>query len=276
MSIITLTTDFGIKDHFAGIFKGKIHSLFPETNIIDISHSIDKFNVLEASYLLATSYAHFPKGTVHIVAVDATRNADTNHIAILYDGHYFIGADNGIFGGLTNKKNPEKIVQITIHDRLIEGSSDLDVFATVATHLAKGGEMTVIGTPITEIKKMNMLVPILDQNLKSIRGHIIYIDDFGNCVTNISKNYIEEVAKGRQYIVRFSVYTINRVKNNYADFKNNKSTDLNTMAGNEIALFNQDGFLEIAVYRSNPNRSGSAHTLLGLKMQDAVIVEFSE
>lgn len=276
MSIITLTTDFGIKDHFAGIFKGKIYSLFPETNIIDISHSIDKFNVLEASYLLATSYAHFPKGTVHIVAVDATRNADTNHIAILYDGHYFIGADNGIFGGLTNKKNPEKIVQITIHDRLIAGSSDLDVFATVATHLAKGGEMTVIGTPITEIKKMNMLVPILDQNLNSIRGHVVYIDDFGNCVTNISKNYIEEVAKGRQFSVRFSVYTINRVKNNYADFKNNKTGELNAMAGNEIALFNQDGFLEIAVYRSNPNRSGSAHTLLGLKMQDAVIVEFSE
>ena len=274
MSIITLTTDFGIKDHFAGIFKGKIHSLFPETNIIDISHSIDKFNVLEASYLLATSYAHFPKGTVHIVAVDATRNADTNHIAILYDGHYFIGADNGIFGGLTNKKNPEKIVQITIHDRLFAGSSDLDVFATVATHLAKGGEMTVIGTPITEIKQMNMLVPILDQNLKSIRGHVVYIDDFGNCVTNISKNYIEEVAKGRQFSVRFSVYTINRVKNNYADFKNNKTAELNAMAGNEIALFNQDGFLEIAVYRSNPNRSGSAHTLLGLKMQDAVIVEF--
>ena len=276
MSIITLTTDFGLKDHFAGIFKGKIYSLFPETNIIDISHSIDKFNVLEASYLLATSYAYFPKGTVHIVAVDATRNADTNHIAMLYDGHYFISADNGIFGGLTNKKNPEKIVQITIHDRLIDGSSDLDVFAAVATHLAKGGEMNVIGSPLTEIKKMNMLVPILGDNLNSIRGHVVYIDDFGNCVTNISKNYIEEVAKGRQFSVRFSVYTINRVKNNYADFKNNKTGELNAMAGNEIALFNQDGFLEIAVYRSNPNRSGSAHTLLGLKMQDAVIVEFSE
>lgn len=276
MSIITLTTDFGLKDHFAGIFKGKIYSLFPETNIIDISHSIDKFNVLEASYLLATSYTHFPKGTVHVVAVDASRNSDTNHIAMLYDGHYFISADNGVFGGLINKKNPEKIVQITIHDRLIDGSSDLDVFATVATHLAKGGEMNVIGAPLTEIKKMNMLVPILGDNLNSIRGHVVYIDDFGNCVTNISKKYIEEVARGRQYSVRFSVYTINRVKHNYADFKNNKTAELNAMAGNEIALFNQDGFLEIAVYRSNPNRSGSAHTLLGLKMQDAVIVEFSE
>jgi S-adenosylmethionine hydrolase len=274
MSIITLTTDFGLKDHFAGILKGKIYSLFPESTIIDISHLVDKFNLLEASYLLATSYSHFPKGTVHVVAVDASRNADTLHIVMQYDGHYFIGADNGIFGVLTNKKKPDNIVQITIHDRLIEGSSDLDVFATVATHLAKGGEMTVIGSPLTEIKKMNMLVPILNQNLKSIRGHIVYIDDFGNCVTNISKSYIEEVASGRPYSIRFSVYTIKRVKNNYADFKNNHSADLNAMAGNEMALFNQEGYLEIAVYRSNPNRSGSAHTLLGLKMQDAVIVEF--
>ena len=274
MSIITLTTDFGLKDHFAGIFTGKIYSLLPETNIVDLSHSIDKFNVLEASYLLSVSYSHFPKGTVHIVAVDASRNADTTHIAMLFDGHYFIGADNGIFGGLINKRNPDKIVQITIHDRLIDGSSDLDVFATVATHLAKGGEMTVIGSPVTEIKKRNMLVPILDQNLNSIRGHIVYIDDFGNCVTNISKKYIEEIAKGRQYSVRFSVYTIKRVKNNYADFKNNTTADLNSMAGNEIAIFNENDFLEIAVYRSNPKRSGSAHTLLGLKIQDAVIVEF--
>jgi S-adenosylmethionine hydrolase len=274
MSIITLTTDFGLKDHFAGIFKGKIYSLLPETNIVDLSHSIDKFNVLEASYLLSVSYSHFPKGTVHIVAVDASRNADTTHIAMLFDGHYFIGADNGIFGGLINKRNPDKIVQITIHERLIDGSSDLDVFATVATHLAKGGELSVIGSPLIEIKKMNMLVPILDQNFNSIRGHVVYIDDFGNCVTNISKKFIEEIAKGRQYSVRFSVYTIKRVKNNYADFKNNATAELNAMAGNEIAIFNENDVLEIAVYRSNPKRSGSANTLLGLKIQDAVIVEF--
>jgi S-adenosylmethionine hydrolase len=274
MSIITLTTDFGLKDHFAGIFKGKIYSLLPESSIVDLSHSIDKFNVLEASYLLSVSYKHFPKGTVHVVAVDASRNADTNHIVMLYDGHYFIGADNGIFSGITNNKIADRIVQITIHDRLVSGANDLDVFATVATHLAKGGEMSIIGSPISEIKKMNMLVPILDQNFSSIRGHVVYIDDFGNCVTNISKKFIEEIAKGRQYSVRFSVYTIKRVKNNYADFKNNASADLNAMAGNEIAIFNENDVLEIAVYRSNPKRSGSAHTLLGLKIQDAIIVEF--
>lgn len=275
MSIITLTTDYGHKDHFAGILKGKIFSILPDTNIVDISHSIDKFNILEASYLLSVSYAHFPKGTVHVVCVDASRNADTIHIAMLYDGHYFVGADNGIFGGLTNKLNAEKIVQINIHDRLINGSSDLDVFATVATHLAKGGEMNVIGSPLSEIKKMNVLVPIVDENAKSIKGNVVYVDDFGNCVTNISRNYIEEIAKGRHYSVRFSSHTIKKVRNSYSDFKNNSSTDLNSMAGNEVAIFNQDNFLEIAIYRSNPSRSGSAQSLLGLRIQDVVIVEFA-
>lgn len=275
MSIITLITDYGLKDHYAGILKGKIFSYLPEINVIDISHTIDKFNILEASYLLAVSYNHFPKGTVHIVGVDASQNADTFHIAMLYDGHYFIGADNGIFGNLISKLNPEKIVQINIHDRLINGSGDLDVFAMVATHLAKNGEMSVIGTPITSIKKMNVLVPIVDQNEKSIRGNVVYIDDFGNCVTNIPRNLIEEIANGRNYEIRFSLHTIRNVKNHYSDFKNNSSSALKSMEGNEIAIFNQAGFLEIAIYRSNPARTGSANTLLGLKMQDVVMVEFT-
>jgi len=276
MSIITLITDYGLKDHYAGILKGKIFSYLPEINVVDISHTIDKFNVLEASYLLSASYSHFPKGTVHIVGVDASQNADTFHIAMLYDGHYFIGADNGIFGSLINKINPEKIVQINIHDRLINGSGDLDVFAMVATHLAKNGELNVIGTPISSIKKMNVLAPIVDQNSKSIRGNVVYIDDFGNCVTNISKSFIEETANGRNYEIRFSVHSIRNVKNHYSDFKNNTSSALKSMEGNEIAIFNQAGFLEIAIYRSNPARTGSANTLLGLKMQDVVMVEFVE
>lgn len=276
MSIITLITDYGLKDHYAGILKGKIFSYLPEINVIDISHTIDKFNVLEASYLLSASYSHFPKGTVHIVGVDASQNADTFHIAMLYDGHYFIGADNGIFGSLINKINPEKIVQINIHDRLINGSGDLDVFAMVATHLAKNGELNVIGTPISSIKKMNVLAPIVDQNSKSIRGNVVYIDDFGNCVTNISKSFIEETANGRNYEIRFSVHSIRNVKNHYSDFKNNTTSALKSMEGNEIAIFNQAGFLEIAIYRSNPARTGSANTLLGLKMQDVVMVEFVE
>ncbi|SEQ04254.1 SAM hydrolase/SAM-dependent halogenase family protein [Flavobacterium urocaniciphilum] len=276
MSIITLITDYGLKDHYAGILKGKIFSYLPEINVIDISHTIDKFNVLEASYLLSASYSHFPKGTVHIVGVDASQNADTFHIAMLYDGHYFIGADNGIFGSLINKINPEKIVQINIHDLLINGSGDLDVFAMVATHLAKNGELNVIGTPISSIKKMNVLAPIVDQNSKSIRGNVVYIDDFGNCVTNISKSFIEETANGRNYEIRFSVHSIRNVKNHYSDFKNNTTSALKSMEGNEIAIFNQAGFLEIAIYRSNPARTGSANTLLGLKMQDVVMVEFVE
>ena len=98
MSIITLISDFGLKDHYVGILKGKIYSQFPEVNIVDISHFVSKFNIFDASYLLEVSYHHFPKGTVHVMAVDAAQTQDTNHVALLYDGHYFIGADNGVFG----------------------------------------------------------------------------------------------------------------------------------------------------------------------------------
>ncbi len=276
MSIITLTTDYGVKDHFAGILKGKLFSILPTVNIVDISHAIDKFNLLEASYLTAVSYKHFPKGTVHIVAVDAARNADTAHIVMLYDGHYFVGADNGIFGSVASKVQPEKIIQINIHDRLTQGASDLDVFANVAAHLAKGGELNVVGTPLSNIKKMNVLVPVVDEKAKTIKGHVVHIDDFGNCVTNISKSFIEDMAKGRTYSIRFFLHTINKVKNNYSDFKNNSTADLNAMIGNQIAIFNQDDYLEIAIYKSNPSRTGSARSLLGLKIQDVVLVEFTE
>ena len=87
---------------------------------------------------------------------------------------------------------------------------------------------------------------------------------------------MEEIEKGRHYSVRFSSHLIKKVKNHYSDFKNNTTAALKSMEGNEIAIFNQDDFLEIAIYRSNPSRSGSAQSLLGLKMQDVVIVEFTE
>jgi len=276
MSIITLTTDFGLKDHFAGIFKGKIYSLFPETNIIDISHSIDKFNVLEASYLLATSYAHFPKGTVHVVAVDASRNADTNHIAMLYDGHYFIGADNGILSMLTQKVVPQKMVAITIHDRLHNDATDMDVFVKVACHLSKGGLLNVIGKEITQLQVVTGLQASVASNLNSIKGNVIYIDHFGNVVTNISKKQFLDVAKGRPYEIVMKNKNIKTILPNYSSIASNEKYAVKNYEGEKLAIFNEAGFLEIAIFRSNPSKIGSANSLLGLSYRDVVLIQFNE
>ena len=148
MSIITLTTDYGLKDHFVGSLKGKIMSQLPNATIVDISHNVDPFNVAEASYIIEAAYSSFPKGTVHLIGVDCEMNIENNHIALQWNDHYFIAADNGILSILTDKIIPEKIYAINIHDRLHLEATDMDVLITVATHLSKGGLPNVIGKEI--------------------------------------------------------------------------------------------------------------------------------
>lgn len=281
MSIITLTTDYGLKDHFVGALKGKIISEFPEARIIDISHDIDPFNTTEASYVIGAGYLSFPKGTVHLIGVDSEINKENpHHIAIEWDGHFFICADNGILSILTQKIVPQKMVMINIHDRLPTDATDLDVFVKVACHLAKGGSLNVIGKEIKAIKEITELQPVVASEGNSIKGYVIYIDHFGNVVTNISKKLFLEVAKGRPYEIEM----IRNLKNDKTNIKNiwPKYSDITIsdtypvkyFEGKKLAIFNEAGYLEIAIFRSNPNTVGSASSLLGLGYRDAVIIEF--
>ncbi|MCO6149411.1 S-adenosyl-l-methionine hydroxide adenosyltransferase family protein [Flavobacterium sp. NRK1] len=274
MSIITLTTDFGLKDHFVGSLKGKIISGYNEAVIIDISHDIDLFNVSEASYIVGAAYNSFPKNSVHIIGVDAELTKDNRHIAMQWNDHYFVCADNGILSMLTQKIKPQKIVEINIHDRLADGSTEMDAFVAVACHLAKGGQLSVIGREIKEIKEISELQPVISNDNNSIKGYIVYIDHFGNCVTNISHKLIKEVAKGRDFEIRFSTKTIKSVRKNYSDFIIREPFTIKDHEGDKLALFNEAGYLEIAIYRSNPSTVGTARTLLGLKFRDVVNVVF--
>jgi S-adenosylmethionine hydrolase len=171
MSIITLTTDYGLKDHFVGALKGKILSEYPEISIVDISHDIDPFNTVEASYIIGAAYASFPKGTVHIIGVDIELNKENNHIVMQWNDHYFIAADNGILSMLSQKIVPQKIVSINIHDRLHEDATDLDVFVKVGCHIAKGGLLNVIGKEIKTIKQVTDLQAVVSDDGKTLKGY---------------------------------------------------------------------------------------------------------
>jgi len=274
MSIITLTTDFGLKDHFVGALKGKILSCHAEAVIVDISHHVDLFNISEASYIVGAAYDSFPQGTVHLVGVDAELTKENRHIAMLWNGHYFICADNGILSLLTEKIVPEKIVEINIHSRLPEGSSEMDVFVMVACHLSQGGLLNVIGREITDIKQIYDLHPVVAPDNTFIRGCVVYIDHFGNCITNITRKHVKEIAKGRDFEITFSTKSIKAVKAGYSDFTVNERFSLKDYEGEKLAIFNEAGFLEIAIYRSNPSTVGTAKTLLGLKFRDVVSVVF--
>ena len=273
MSIITLTTDYGLKDHFVGAWKGKFLNEFPEAQIIDISHDIDPFNIHETSYILGAVYSSFPKGTVHVIGVDIELNKETiHHIAMQWNDQYFICADNGILSMLTDKIVPEKIVAINIHDRLHSEATELDVFVTVGVHLAKGGLLNVIGKEITALKEVTDLKATASEN--QLKGFVIYIDHYGNAVTNISKKMFLEHSKGRPYEIRFKSKSIKSIYAKYSDVGKDKNTPLKDLESEKLAIFNDADYLEIAIFKSNPKNFGSASSLLGLNFRDTVIIDF--
>ena len=274
MSIITLITDFGHKDYFVGALKGKILSEQKEAVIVDISHEIDLFNTLEASYCIEAAYSNFPKGTIHIIGVDSERVGDTQHIAMQWDDHYFICADNGILNTLIQKKIPQKIVAITIHDRLNTDVSDMDVFAAVACHISRGGLLNVIGKEIKSLKEVSVLTSSISDDLSEIKGQIVYIDSFGNCVTNISQKQFNDTIRNRKFEIIIKNKKITRLHKSYSDFPVSDTKQLKDLEGDFLALFNENGYLEIAIYKSNPKTVGSAATLLGLHFRDTVSIKF--
>ncbi|PQJ78044.1 SAM hydrolase/SAM-dependent halogenase family protein [Polaribacter porphyrae] len=274
MSFITLTTDFGTKDHFVGAVKGAIFSELADAKIVDITHEISPFSITETAYILKNSYKSFPKGTTHIVGVDSELSIDNKHIALELDGHFFVCPDNGIISMIASEIVPTKIVEINIHDRIESSFPVLDVFVKVACFIARGGNLTVIGREIKEFKKLVEIQPKVNQSQNQIIGGVLYIDNYGNIITNISKKMFNDVGKGRAFKVTASRYSFTKIFNKYNEIKGTSSSDYNQFDGNKLALFNSAGYLEIAIYRSNLKTVGGASTLLGLEYRDPIIIDF--
>jgi hypothetical protein len=276
MSIITLTTDFGTKDHFVGAIKGTIYSELSTARIVDISHQISPFNIAETAYILKNAYKSFPDGSIHIIGVDSELTVENKHIALFLDNHYFICPDNGIISLLALEIKPEKIVEINIHDRIETSFPVLDVFVKVACHIARGGTLEVIGKVINEYTKLVDLQPTVSNDNNTIFGNVIYIDNYGNVISNINKKIFQEVGKGRSFELVANKYKFDKINNRYSDIidfslpKEQRQKD-----GNRIAIFNSANYLEIALYRSNLDTVGGAATLLGLNYRDVITIKFS-
>lgn len=276
MPIITLTTDFGEKDHFAGAVKGAIYSELEGVRIVDISHSISPFHITEAAYIIQNAYKSFPQGTVHIVGIDSELNPENEHVAVYLDGHYFLCANNGIISMLAAEIKPEKIVEINIHDRVESNFPVLDVFVKVACHLARGGTLEVIGKPIEQIKELVGIRPVVNREDNQVIGNVIYIDNYGNVVSNINKTLFDKIGKGRPFKITARRATFTTVHERYSDAINfNVPKERREEDGKKLAVWNSSGFLELAIYKSNPTTVGSAATLFGLGFRDAVTVNFS-
>ena len=258
MAIISITSDWGIKDHYLAAVKGSIHTHIPNAEIIDVSHNIPSFDLNQTSFIIRNSYKYFPKGSIHIIGVKSDASIKTPHTAVLYDGHYFIGADNGIFS-LIFDHDPEKIVEIDIiQDSDSFTFSTRDVFVMAAAHIAKGEPIENLGILKESLMQKMSFAPVLEKN--TIKGKVIYVDTYENLITNITEATFRQQLGKKAFSIVFRTpgYIISKISKSYDDVPE----------GEMLALFGSGGHLEIAI------NLGKASSLLGVHIDDIVRIEF--
>lgn len=257
----------GLRDFYVGALKGAVYSQLPDAVVVDISHNIPPFDIGQASFVLRNAYEHFPKGTVHIIGVNPELDLHEGvmHMLVKHRGHYFIGADNGIFSLLFDGE-PDEIFELSLTQEVDDLTFPTkDVFVPAACHLLRGGTPEVIGKRITGVKQRSMFRPVVEPN--AIKGSIIYIDGYSNAITNITRDLFRESARGRKFRVVYG--GSNSVIREISDAYNN------VPEGERLALFGSGGYLEIAINRGSQGSGGGAESLLGLKINQSVRIEFS-
>ncbi len=253
--IITLTTDWGISDHYVAAVKGKLlSSVSKDLNIVDVSHLIQPLNVFQAAFVLKNCMDFFPAGTIHIIGVRSDASPETPHVVVIRKGSYFIGADNGIFPLLFS--DHERVIEIDMfQDSDFFTFPTRDVFVKAASHIAEGKDPGLLGPDLDSLNNdVGVFSPA--DGLDSISGVVIHIDHYGNIITNIDVEKFRTVIKGRKFTISFGSYEITELCESYMDME----------AADIIALFNTSGLLEIALH------SGNASNILGIRFNDIIRV----
>ncbi len=260
MPILTLTTDWGLRDHYLASFKGEILTRLPLLQLIDISHEVEKFNTMHAAYIIQNSFQKFPKGTIHFIGISGNENCNAKNPMVLIqsNGHYLLGEDNGIFT-LIIGDNEKIIIRLPI-ERNDDRKTQCSVLFDTIKKLSEGKALNKLGKEDVSIKESYFAQPTVEA--QTIRGTIIFIDTFGNAIVNVTKSLFEKEKRGRKFIIqlRKSTYGILKIDKTYEDVE----------VGEIVALFNQDDFLEIALNKD------SASKLLGLKPMDPIRIEFND
>jgi len=274
MSIITLTTDYGIKDHFAASVKGRVLSAIPSVRIVDISHCIDLYNIAAASYVLFGAYKNFPKETIHWVLVEAEMYDQTSFLLTKFDGHYFLTANNGIISLFATESDEIEIIDLEIPGFCLD---TVALYTYISQKIIAGSTMDQFGTKMAyqDCEQLVELRAKVSDDGNSIRGAVIYEDHYGNAVTNITKELFLSVQNSRKYTINASRHRISRINKFYADF-NTQAKQVREYEGEMMFIFNDLDFLQMAIYKSNPDTVGNVRTLFGLSYRDTIIVEFNE
>lgn len=260
--IITLLTDFGLKDSYVAIMKGVMLGIAPTARLIDVTHDVAPQAVGEAAYLLQTGYRYFPAGTIHLVVVDPGVGSERRAIAVATLDALFVGPDNGVLAPVIDDarrhhRSAVEVVELceprfwrpdvsrTFHGR--------DIFAPVAAHLATGVALHELGPRVEQVAPCVVQEPTLDYR-GCLCGEIVHVDRFGNCITNVSTEHLRLHGIGEQLVVEISDQRLKGLLETYAS----------ATVGMPFALIGSGDRLELAI------RNGNASRALGVVAGDRV------
>jgi S-adenosyl-L-methionine hydrolase (adenosine-forming) len=215
VKVITLLTDFGLKDPYVGIMKGVILSISPNATIVDITHDIMHQNIEEAAFLIEEYHRFFPPGTIHMAVIDPTVGSERRPIIVSKDNNVFIGPDNGLFTLILDDdaevyllENPDfmlKEVSSTFHGR--------DIFAPAAAHASTGFHPSAFGKIISDPMYLENMFPV--KNGPSLKGRIVRFDRFGNAISNIKIDFLQDFLGNRSFEARVGSMVFTTLNKSY-------------------------------------------------------------
>ena len=256
--VVAFLTDFGTRDHYAGVMKGVVLSIVPDVTVVDVTHELPPHDLAAAAYELAATYKYFPAGTIFVTVVDPGVGSARRGIAVEAGDWKFVAPDNGVLTMVLREIAPKKAVELTERryarptiSRTFEGR---DRFAPAAAFLAKGIALTALGRPAHDLVQLDL--PAMEETREEITGAVVRVDRFGNAITNIDRKAFDRLAAGRTVVIEAAGKPVERMVATYADIA----------TGEVCALFGSTDHLELA------SQSGSAADLRQLKFGTGVRV----
>jgi hypothetical protein len=251
--LITLTTDFGLTDHFIGTMKGVILDIVPEAEIVDICHAVQAFDVLDGALTISQAYSYFPTGTVHMVVVDPGVGTARRPILVTTERHHFVAPDNGVLSLVYGREERIHVRHVTAEHYYLQPVSNTfharDIFSPVAAYLAKGVDPAKFGEEVDDYVRFNAPKPKPSDG-QTLRGVVLKVDRFGNLITNITPKEAPMLFEADPPGFRITVgkREITEIKQAYAM----------GVPGEVFGIWGSMGFLEIAANR------GAAAQILGV------------
>jgi len=248
--IITLTSDFGLQDHYVSAMKAAVLEVEPEARLVDISHEIPPQDIMAGAWVIRNVAFMYPKGSIHLVVVDPGVGTKRHPVIVKMNGHYFVGPDNGIFSLLYDQYKYEAVkLNKPKYWRKSRGNTfdGRDIFGPVAAHLSNGVPMQEMGDPIEEMVVYHWAVPIGDKD--GLQGWVLHIDRFGNLITNITESLIREYVGDRKLKVYVGTTVVNDIVNTFGDVEE----------GDPAVFIGSSGMLEIGINKGNAAELLSVH-----------------